>query len=102
MDISQTIEELILFYVKENYYHYLENNNITKIPKEDIHKVVCQIYQEKRDHLISFLKSSLRELMKEDYIGDLAILNICNEIFEDEALCINRLVMEIENYQMNM
>ena len=24
------------------------------------------------------------------------------EIFEDESLCINRLVMEIENYQINM
>ena len=37
--------------------------------------------------------------MKDDYIGDLALLNICNEIFEDDELCINRLTLEIKNFQ---
>ena len=98
-DLQSTIQELILFYVKENYYNYLQVNNITAIPKNKIREVVITIYKERRDHLKSFLKSSLVELMKDDYIGDLAILNICNEIFDDDELCINRLVMEIENFQ---
>ena len=98
-ELNQTIEELILFYIKENYYNYLEVNNINKIPKKEIKNVVSSLYQEKKDHLKSFLKSSLRELMKEKYIGDLAIINIYNEIFEDDNLCINRLIMEIEGLQ---
>jgi len=96
---AKLIQDLILFYVKQNYDHYLTKKNITQIPDDQIKPVVQQIYGSKKDHLKEFLKESLKELMKEDYIGDLALLNICNEIFEDDELCINRLTLEIRNYQ---
>ena len=96
---SKLIQDLILFYVKENYNHYLKKNTIDKIPEDQIKQVVQEIYGNKKDHLKGFLKQSLKELMKEEYIGDLALLNICNEIFEDDELCINRLTLEIKNYQ---
>jgi hypothetical protein len=88
-----------MFYVKENYNHHLKKNDLDKIPTDEIRNVVVSIYSDKKDHLRDFLKTSLKELMKEDYIGDLALLNICNEIFEDDDLCVNRLTMEIKNYQ---
>tara|TARA_Y100000996_G_C21982578_1_gene421098 strand:- start:125 stop:436 length:312 start_codon:yes stop_codon:yes gene_type:complete len=96
---NQLIQDLILFYVKENYNHYLKENRLEKIPEGQIHNVVNNIYTNKKDHLKFFLKESLKDLMKEDYIGDLALLNICNEIFEDDKLCINRIILEIKNYQ---
>tara|TARA_B100000401_G_C52198168_1_gene435607 strand:- start:89 stop:409 length:321 start_codon:yes stop_codon:yes gene_type:complete len=96
---TEILQDLILFYVKENYFHYLTQKNIQKIPDNEIKTVVINIYSKKKDHLKKFLKDSLKELMKEDYIGDLALLNICNEIFNDDELCINRLVLEIKNYQ---
>ena len=96
---SKLIQDLILFYVKENYNHYLKKNKIEKIPNEKIREVVQMIYGDKKDHLKEFLKGSLKELMKDEYIGDLPLLNICNEIFEDDELCINRLTLEIKNYQ---
>lgn len=96
---TKLIQDLIMFYVKENYNHYLTKNNLDKIPNDQIKSVVKSIYSDKKDHLKGFLKTSLKELMKDDYIGDLALLNICNEIFEDDDLCVNRLTMEIENYQ---
>jgi len=96
---SKLIQDLILFYVKENYNHYLVTNEIEKIPDDQIKNVVRSIYSDKKPHLKDFLKGSLKELMKDDYIGDLALLNICNEIFEDDELCINRLTLEIKNYQ---
>ena len=96
---SKLIQDLILFYVKENYNHYLNTNKIEKIPNDKIKTVVTEIYSGKKDHLKEFLKTSLKELMKDDYIGDLALLNICSEIFNDDELCINRLSMEIKNYQ---
>ena len=57
------------------------------------------IFSNKKEHLKEFLKESLKSLMKDEYIGDLALLNICNEIFDDDQLCINHLVYEINNYQ---
>ena len=96
---SKLIQDLILFYVKENYNHYLIKNKIEKIPENQIKEVVQDIYGNKKDHLKEFLKEALQELMKDDYIGDLPLLNICNEIFQDDELCINRLVLEIKNYQ---
>lgn len=96
---NKLIQDLIMFYVKENYNHHLQKNNLEKIPTDEIRNVVVSIYTDKKDHLKDFLKTSLKELMKDDYIGDLALLNICNEIFEDDGLCVNRLTMEIENYQ---
>lgn len=96
---NKLIQDLIMFYVKENYNHHLKKNDLDKIPTDEIRNVVISIYSDKKDHLREFLKTSLKELMKDDYIGDLALLNICNEIFEDDDLCVNRLTMEIENYQ---
>jgi len=96
---GKLIKDLILFYVKENYNHHLSKNNLKKIQEDKIREVVVSIYQDKKDHLKEFLKGSLKELMTERYIGDLALLNICNEIFDDDELCINRLTKEIENYQ---
>ena len=37
--------------------------------------------------------------MKDDYIGDLFVNNICIEIFRDDELCTNRIIQEIKNYQ---
>tara|TARA_Y100000590_G_scaffold388076_1_gene462138 strand:- start:5901 stop:6212 length:312 start_codon:yes stop_codon:yes gene_type:complete len=96
---SKLIQDLILFYVKENYNHYLKENELEKIPENQIENVVDTIYTTKKEHLKGFLKESLKKMMGEEYIGDLALLNICNEIFNDDQLCINRLVYEIRNYQ---
>tara|TARA_B100000427_G_scaffold316239_1_gene311122 strand:- start:489 stop:800 length:312 start_codon:yes stop_codon:yes gene_type:complete len=96
---SKLIQDLILFYVQENYNHYLKKNEMEKIPEEEIRGVVEKIYSHKKDHLKEFLKTSLKDIMGDDYIGDLALLNICNEIFEDETLCVNRLILEIKNFQ---
>ena len=96
---NELIQDLILFYVKENYNHYLQKNEIKKIPESQIGDVVQKIYSDKKNHLKQFLKESLKDLMGEEYIGDLALLNICNEIFEDDKLCVNRIILEIKNYQ---
>jgi len=101
MSSNKLIQELILFYIKENYNKYLKDHNINKIPDNQINMVISNLYTEKKEHLKEFLKGSLKKVMKEDYIGDLALLNICTEIFNDDNLCKNRLIMEIRNYQNN-
>tara|TARA_B100001094_G_scaffold294387_1_gene314963 strand:- start:419 stop:748 length:330 start_codon:yes stop_codon:yes gene_type:complete len=98
---QKLIQDLILFYVKENYNQYLKERNIKVIPSKDIDSVVSSIYTEKKDHVRKFLISSMKEIMKDDYIGDIFINNICIDIFRDNELCKNRIILEINEYQKN-
>ena len=97
--IETRIKELIQFYVRTNYENYLKEKSLTLIPDEDIPNVITQLYSDRKDHLKRFIKESLRQLMGDDYPGDLAVLNILVSVFEDDQLCINRLIMEINVYQ---
>jgi len=96
---QKLVQDLILFFVKENYKKYLSDNKIKKIPDEQIEPVVKKIYVEKKDNIKEFLTTSLKQIMGEDYIGDLFVNNICIEIFRDDELCTNRIIQEIQNYQ---
>lgn len=100
--VETRIKEVIQFYVKTNYEAYLENNRLKTIPTDQIESVVRNIYTERRDHLKVFVKDSLKKIMKEDYPGDLVILNILVSVFEDDEYCINRLVKEIKLYQQGV
>lgn len=100
--VENRVKEVIQFYVRTNYDAYLKNNKIQIIPSEEIETVVRNLYIERRDHLKGFVKTSLRELMKDDYPGDLVILNILVSVFEDDDYCINRLVKEIKLYQQGV
>tara|TARA_B100001093_G_C26252710_1_gene769258 strand:+ start:38 stop:346 length:309 start_codon:yes stop_codon:yes gene_type:complete len=101
MSHNKLIEDLIMFYVKENYNNYLQEHKISKIDDDKIESVVDQIYTERKVHLKGFLKTSLQQIMKEDYIGDLVLTNICTEIFSDDELCKNRIIKEINLFQKN-
>ena len=102
MSTNKLIQDLILFYVKENYNKYLEDHKIKEIPEKDIADVISQLYVTKKEHIQTFLKDSLKQLMKDEYFGDQTLSNICREIFSDDELCKNRLIMEIKNYQKRM
>ena len=96
---EKLIQDLILFYVKENYNIYLNEHNIKKIPEDKLDTVISEIYSQRRDHLKEFIKTSLKKIMKDDYVGDLVINNILIDIFRDDDLCKNRIKLEITEYQ---
>ena len=100
-EIQKLIQDLIFFYVKENYNKYLTDKKLKKIPEKNINKAVIDIYHKKKDHLKVFLKESLKTILTDDYMGDLIVDNICNDIFQDDKLCTNRLIKEIKNFQKN-
>ena len=64
MSNYKIIEDLVLFYVKENYKNYLKENNITTIPDNQIESAVNKIYTERKSHLEGFLKKSLKQILK--------------------------------------
>ena len=100
--LNEMIRSLILMYVKENYNKYLTDNNLTRIEDHKISDVIRSLYSTRKDHLRSFLKDSLKAMMKENYVGDLVVNNICVDIFSDDEVCINRLTLEIQKYQKNL
>ena len=96
--INTLIQDLTIFFIKENYKKYLENNKINSIPENKLNSIIDKLYIEK-NHLKEFIKNSLKEILKNDYIGDLVLENIFTEMFNDELLCKNRLVIEIKLFQ---
>ena len=98
-DYLSIIKELTTFYIKTNYEQYLTDNNIESIPQSDIDKVIDELYTDKKEHLKSFILSSMKELLKSEYPGDLIIQNIVNDIVRDDELCKSTLTREIEIYQ---
>ena len=98
-DYLSIIKELTTFYIKTNYEQYLIDKNIESIPQSDIDKVIDELYTDKKEHLKSFILSSMKELLKLEYPGDLIIQNIVNDIVRDDELCKSTLTREIEIYQ---
>lgn len=100
--LEDRVRDLIQFYVKTNYENYLKEHSLQCIPKNKVREVVTKLYTERKEHLKVFVKSSLKSLLKEDYPGDLVVLNILLAVFEDDLLCINRIVMEVELHQQSV
>tara|TARA_A100001015_G_C14936646_1_gene690766 strand:+ start:993 stop:1313 length:321 start_codon:yes stop_codon:yes gene_type:complete len=101
MDKNNTIRDLIIMYVKENYKNYLQENNIESIKESEIPSIVNKLYVEKKNHLKVWLKQCLQKIQGDEYIGDLAFQNIIVEVFQDDKLNCARLVNEIKYYQNN-
>ena len=93
------IKELIIFYVKTHYNNYLKINSLKKIPDDKIEHIVNKIYTERKEHVRIFIKQSLHDLLKDEYPGDSIINNTLTEIFDDDDICVNKLVLEIKLYQ---
>jgi len=100
-NINNLVKELIIFYITENYNAYLTEKNIKEIPDDDINDVISTMFTSKKEHLREFLKKTMKDILKDEYIGDLSVNSICNEIYRDEGYCKNRLVLEIKKKQMD-
>ena len=83
---EKLVQDLILFYVKENYNIYLREHQLKKIPDSSLDTVISELYSQRKDHLKEFIKSSLKEIMKDDYVGDLVINNmlIDNQVVDSQ------------------
>ena len=100
--LEKRIRDIIHFYVKENYNHYLKTNNITTIQESDIPNVVTLLYTEKKSHIQVFVKESLQVMLQNEMPEEFIINNLLSEIFRDDELCKNRLTMEIKLHQQKI
>ena len=84
MSLQKNIRDLILFYVKTNYNQYLDDRKLKYIPDNEIDQVIHTLYDDRKEHIQVFIKSSLKQLYEskpDEYPGDLVILNILVDIF---------------------
>lgn len=100
--LDNRIKDLIQFYVRTNYEQYLTDHKLTAIPDSQVEAIITSLYDERKDHLKVFIKESLRQMLQGDYPGDLVVLNILVGIFEDDVLCRNRLVLEVQLHQESL
>jgi len=100
--LEKRIRDLIHFYVKENYNHHLRKHNISTIKESDISTVVNELYDQKKDHIQQFVRESLVVVLKDEMPEKYIINNLLSDIFRDDALCRNRLTIEIEMHQQRV
>lgn len=100
--LEKRIRDLIHFYVKENYNHYLKTNQLSYIQEDDIPRVVDTLYTEKKDHIQIFVKQSLQVMLGDEMPQEYIINNLLSDVFRDDILCKNRLTMEIKLHQQKM
>ena len=100
--LEKRIRDLIHFYVKENYNHYLQRNNISVIHEKDIPDIVGELYSHKKDHIQIFVNDSLKVMLKDEMPEGYIINNLLSDIFRDDELCKNRLINEIKIHQQKL
>ena len=100
--LEKRIRDLIHFYVKENYNHYLSVNNLKTIVDADIPSVVDELYSQKKDHIQVFVLDSLKVMLKNEMPEEYIIKNILSDVFRDDELCKKRLISEIKIHQQKV
>ena len=105
MTLHKIIKDLLFFYVKSNYEKYLNENDIQIIPESDIDNLINKLYDDRKNHIKVFIKEALKQLYEnkmDEYPGDQNIQNILLNIFQDDDLCKNRVIIEIKLHQNSL
>lgn len=100
MSIQEKVRNIVFYFIKREYKNYLDINDLKYIPEDEIDEVVDNFYIKKEQLLKEFIRTNLKKMMKNNYPGAL-IENIIYDIFEDEKLAKNRIILEIKQYQLN-
>ena len=100
--LEKRIRDIIHFYVRENYNHYLTVNQITSIKEGDIPNVIDSLYGEKKEHIQVFVKASLKTMLKDDVPDEYIVNNLLTEVFRDDTLCKNRIALEIKLHKSKL
>jgi len=82
--IIDHIKDLLIFFIDTNYNHHLKVVNKSSLGESEIETYVRNIYKEKRENAIEFIKQSLRKILKNEYPGDDSIMKIINSQDDDE------------------
>jgi len=97
-ELTDNIQKLAYKFAKFHYNKYLETHKIDKIKNEELQNIVESMFNEKQKELKGYVRSSLKNICKDNY-NSFAVENIINEMFSDKNLVIERIILEIQNFQ---
>lgn len=101
MSVINRIKEIIIDFIKEKYFDYLDSNNILLISSNNLKKIISNFYNENN----KYLKNNIRNILKKELGSDYPSMTIENTLFDisqDSSININRIIIEIENYQKSI
>ena len=98
MSISNRIKEIIMNFIKEKYFNYIDNNNILLINNYNLKRIITDFYSNNTKELKNNIRNTLKKELGSEY-PSMTIENTLFDIFEDTSFNINRIILEIENYQ---
>lgn len=98
MSLQENIKNIIFYYVKKKYNEHLELENIKTISDIQLQDLVDNLYNKEKDSLQKYIRNCLKDMYQENYNVAL-VENIIYEIFDDEELAKNRVILEIKSFQ---
>ena len=98
MSIANRIKEIILEFIKNNYFDYLDNNNLLLLEENKIEKIITEFYNNNSTILKQKIRNTLKNEMQNNY-PSMSIENTLYDIFQDNSININRILLQIKNYQ---
>ena len=98
MNLTEEIKSLIFDYIDEEYKKYLKSNGILLIKKENINKVINNLYDNNNKNIKSLIRKSLKEKYMNDYPSG-TVENMIFDIFQDKDLNINKITDELNFIQ---
>lgn len=95
------IEKIITHFVKFNYHEYLKQNKLSKLNDNELNTFIHTTYDQKKNNLSKYIRDCLKESLGDNY-PPLIVNSIILEIFDDDDLAKNKVIIEIQNYQESM
>tara|TARA_A100001015_G_C15024088_1_gene729521 strand:- start:2419 stop:3027 length:609 start_codon:yes stop_codon:yes gene_type:complete len=96
--LVERIRFIIMAYAKERYGDILVKSGRQYLEEDEILEVVNCIYSDEKFQLQQHIRATMRNIYQENY-QVLAIENILFDIFSDEELAKNRVILEIQKFQ---
>lgn len=98
MSLVNKIGEIIKQYIIEKYNEYLKDESLLMIENENLSNIIGNMYNKNIKNLKIHIREQLKHDMGTEYPSG-SIENILLDLFQDRDVNINRMVMEIEEYQ---
>lgn len=98
MSLASDIKSIIMDFIRTKYFDYLNNNNLLIITNDNLTKTISEFYNDNSKELKQTIRTELKNKMNNDY-PSVSVENTLFDIFQDTSLNINRIILEIENYQ---
>lgn len=98
MSLQENIKNIIFYYIKKKYNEHLETENLKFISDYQLQDLVDNLYTKEKESLQKYIRNCLKDMYQDNYNSAL-VENIIYEIFDDEELAKNRVILEIKSFQ---